>query len=52
MKVKSWKQELDAKYKHLTSMGDIKVIDKANEIILEAIAKLAVVIDRSRGCKE
>ena len=38
MKVRSWKQELDDKYEELTSMGDI--IDKANEVILEAIEKL------------
>lgn len=36
----SWKQELDRKYEEITSMGDTKLIDRANEIILEAIAKL------------
>jgi len=36
----SWKYELDAKYNHLMNSGDIGIMDKANEVILEAIAKL------------
>lgn len=40
MTLRSWKQELDDKYEQLTDTGDIKVIDKANEVILGAIEKL------------
>ncbi len=36
----SWKQELDRKYEEKTSTGNIKDIDKANEIITKAIAEL------------
>jgi hypothetical protein len=36
----SWKHELDYKYRKATKGGDISKIDKANEIILEAIRKL------------
>jgi len=38
--MESWKQELDRKYEEATNGGDIRKIDKANEIILEAIEKL------------
>ena len=37
---RGWKQELGDKYEVLTDSGDIKTIDRANEIILEAIRKL------------
>lgn len=36
----SWKHELDVKYNRLMNSGDITLIDKANEVILDAIAKL------------
>ena len=38
--VESWKEELDRKYEELTDTGDIALIDKANEVITEAIEKL------------
>jgi len=40
MTIRSWKQELDDKYEELTSTGSIDLIDKANDVILEAISKL------------
>ena len=36
----SWKEQLDDKYEEVTNTSDIKTIDRANEIILEAIARL------------
>lgn len=39
-KIRSWKKELDDKYEEVTGTGDIKLIDKANQIILEAIEKI------------
>lgn len=36
----SWKHELDTKYNRLMNLGSISVIDRANDIILEAIEKL------------
>ena len=38
--VESWKEELDKKYEEVTSLGDVRLIDVANEIILEAIRKV------------
>jgi len=43
MAVESWKQELDRKYEHLTNMGVVEVIDKANKVILKAIAELDII---------
>jgi len=40
MTVQSWKEELDSKYELLTDSGDIKVIDRANEIICKALEEL------------
>jgi len=37
---RSWKQELDDKYNQLTNLRINEVIDKANDVILEAIEKL------------
>jgi len=37
---KSWKAELDRKYRKLTNMGYISVIDRANDVILKAIEGL------------
>ena len=36
----SWKHELDVKYNRLMNSGDIALMDKANEVICDAIAKL------------
>lgn len=38
--IESWKEELDRKYEEATSKGDTELIDKANKIILDAIAEL------------
>jgi len=38
--MESWKEELDHKYEKLTNTGNNRIIDKANEIILQAIEKL------------
>lgn len=40
VKVRSWLEELNNKYHELASGGNIRRIDKANDIILKAIAKL------------
>ena len=44
--MESWKQELDRKYEIVTSTGIIEYIDKANEIITEAIDKLDKIIKK------
>ncbi len=38
--MKSWKQELDSKYRKLMNMGSISVTDRANTVILQAISDL------------
>ena len=40
MTIGSWKEELNRKYDEVVSGGDLLLTDKANDIILEAIAKL------------
>lgn len=49
MKIRSWKQELDDKYEEVTKVGDIKLIDEANQIILEAIEKLDAIRKRMKS---
>ncbi len=52
MKVESWKEELDRKYEEATSAGDIEKIDKANRIILDAIAALDKLKFEFKGVKK
>lgn len=47
--VESWKQELDRKYAWLTSQGDSRLIDEANEVILTAVARLNRIIKRHKN---
>lgn len=44
--MESWKEELDRKYEELTEGGDIGLIDQANAVVLEAIAKLDAIKSR------
>ena len=46
----SWKHELDVKYNRLMNSGNIEVMDKANEVILEAIAKLDAIKAQESKC--
>ena len=36
----SWKREFDSKYRKLLNSGSVSAIDKANEVLLKAIAGL------------
>lgn len=45
----SWKNELDRKYNRLMNTGDIKLIDKANGVICEAIEKLDAIAKAEKG---
>ncbi len=51
MEIRSWKKELDDKYEEVTGTGAIKLIDEANQIILEAIEKLDAIRKRIRSGK-
>ena len=40
VKIRSWKQEFDSSYRKLLNTYDVATIDAANEILLDAIARL------------
>jgi hypothetical protein len=51
-KIESWKQELDRKYNALMNMGRTDLMDKANEVVCDAIDKLDKIkasIDKEGG---